>query len=79
MGKWDLKGFNKNLLGKVWRVDLQPVLHVLGALAVELAVRVLEHVVSPHMHGHVLLPQALVQTLQLLPEVSGGRKDERRP
>lgn len=53
--------------------SLQSVLHVLGALAVQLSVRVFKHVVPPDVDSHVLLPQTLVQTLQLLTEVPGER------
>ena len=50
--------------------NLQTVFHVLWALAMQLPVGVLKHVVSPDMHSHVFLPQALIQTLKLLPEIS---------
>lgn len=49
--------------------DLQSVLHVLWALAVQLSVRIFKDVVSPHMDGHILFPQPLIQTLQLLTEI----------
>lgn len=42
---------------------LQSIFHVLWALAMQLPVGVFEHVISPHMHSHVLLPQAFVQSL----------------
>lgn len=48
---------------------LQPILHVLWALAVQLPVGVLKHVISSHMNSHVLLPQAFIQSLQFLAEV----------
>lgn len=48
---------------------LQPVLHVLWALTMQLPVRVLKHMISPHMYCHVLLPQAFIQPLQFLAEV----------
>lgn len=48
---------------------LQPILHVLWTLAMKFSVRVLKHVVPSHMHSHVLLPQAFIQSLQLLAEV----------
>ena len=46
----------------------------------QLPVRILEDVVAPHVHGHVLLAQAFVQPLQLLAEIpaTGGRKREER-
>lgn len=48
---------------------LQPILHVLWTLAMKFSVRVLKHVIPSHMHSHVLLPQAFIQSLQLLAEV----------
>lgn len=35
----------------------------------QLPVGVLKHVISSHMHSHVLFPQAFIQSLQLLAEV----------
>lgn len=49
--------------------DLQSVLHVLWALAVQLSVRIFKDVVSSYMNCHILFPQPLVQTLQLLAEI----------
>lgn len=49
--------------------DLQSVLHVLWALAVQLSVRIFKDMVSSHMDGHILFPQPLIQTLQLLAEI----------
>lgn len=48
---------------------LQPILHVLWALAMQLPVGVLKDMISSYMHSHVLFPQALIQPLQLLAEV----------
>ena len=61
-----------------WGGVSQSVLHLLGGFAVQLPVRILEDVVAPHVHGHVLLAQAFVQPLQLLAEIPamGGRKRE---
>lgn len=69
-------GATMQLMGGTLRV-LQPVLHVLRALAMQLPVGVLKHVVSSDVHGHVLFPQALIQPLQLLAEVSARRERER--
>ena len=51
----------------------QSVLHLLGGFAVQLPVGVLEDVVAPHVHGHVLLPQSFIQPLQLLAEIPTTR------
>ena len=51
----------------------------------QLPVGVLEDVVAPHVHGHVLLPQSFIQPLQLLAEIpttgwirGGGGGEEKK-
>lgn len=62
-------GFGREFWDGTSNEALQPILHVLWTLAMKFSVRVLKHVISPHMHGHVFLPQAFIQPLQLLAEV----------
>lgn len=50
--------------------NIKAMLPFLGSAAMKLAERVLEYVVTADMHGQVLAPHAVVQTLQFLAEIS---------
>jgi len=50
--------------------NVKAMLPFLGSAAMKLAERVLEYVVTADMHGQVLAPHAVIQTLQFLAEIS---------